>query len=421
MFQTIRTLGSESAGDQGGPMKRHGRHLLGCSVLALASAADAGETIVYGYDALGRLIATSSTDTVNPGATSSIGYDAAGNRSIYAMSVSGAPAFSVSDAAAVEGGGLVFTVVKNGSGAASVGYVTANGSAGAGGDYAGVGGSLSFAAGESSKTVAVATIDDPGDEPNETLSLNLSGPSAGATVADAQGIGTIFDNDEPPPPPPPPPPSFSINDASATEGGIIVFTVTKTGATTGSFAVGFGVSDGTAYGSYTNNYSGEDYYLSSANVTFGPADVTKTISIYTIQDAADEANETLLLNLTGPTGGATITDGQGIGTIVDDDDPPPPPPPGNLPPIAVNDFGSQKVCTIKTYDVLANDSDPEGAGPLTLIASTHPSFAIVNNQIQVESSSFVSGTSTTYTVRDSGNATATATLTVELTAGRCNQ
>ncbi len=401
-------------------MQRRGYPLWACSILALASAAQAGETVIYRYDALGRLTATTSSGTVNNGVTSTIGYDPAGNRSIFATSVSGPPAFSVSEAAAAEGGGLVFTVVKNGTGAASVSYGTANGSAGAGADYNGVSGGLSFAAGESSKTVAVTTIDDSGDESNETLSLNLSGPSAGASIADGQGIGTIFDNDEPPPPPPPPPPSFSINDASGTEGGTLDFTITKTGATTGSFAVSYSTTNGTALGTWTSPNYGEDYYMSTANVVFGPADTTKTVSIYTIQDSADESNETLFVNLTGPSGGATISDAQGIGTILDNDDPPPPPP-GNTPPTPVNDTGSQKICTVKYYNVLANDTDPDGHYPLTLIASSHPSFALVGGQIQVDSTGLSSGESTTYTVKDSGNAMASATLTVTITAGNCSQ
>jgi hypothetical protein len=386
-------------------------------VLALAAPARAGETITYSYDALGRLTATSS-DSVNNEATSSIGYDAAGNRSIFAASVPGAPAFSVSEAGALEGGRLVFTVIKNGTGAASVTYYTANGSAGSN-DYWGVSGVLSFAAGESSKTIALATIDDSLDEPGETISINLNGPSAGATVADAQGIGTIFDNDDPPPPPPPPPPSFSISDASATEGGNLLFTVTKTGAAASVFGVNYASADGTATGGY--NGAPDDYYATAGTVYFTASETSKTVTVYGIDDGTDEPNETLALNLSGPTGGATLSDAQGLGTILDNDDPPPPPPPGNTPPTAVNDTGSQKVCTIRTYDVLANDSDPDGNYPLTLIASSNPGFAIVANQIQVSSSDLSGLHSTTYTVRDSGNATATATLTLTITAGTCNQ
>jgi chitinase len=368
---------------------------------------------------LGRLVSTSSTDTVNPGVTSSIGYDAAGNRSIYSASVSGPPAFSVSEAAAMEGGGLVFTVIKNGTGAASVSYSTADGSAGAGADYGGTSGSLSFAAGESAKTVAVATIDDLGDEPSETLSLNLSAQSAGASIADAQGIGTLFDNDETPPPPPPPPPVFSVSDASVTEGGILQFTVTKTGVTTGSFAVGYSTVNDTAIATYVH-YNPGDYYMTTSSIAFGPTETSKNISIHTNDDIVDENSEALFLNLSSPTGGATISRSQAVGTIADNDDPPPPPPPGNMAPTPVSETGSQKGCATKYYDVLSNDTDPDGDTPLVLVSSSNPTFQVVGNQIFVDGSQISSEDYTVYTVRDQRNATATATLTVYLTTGRCS-
>lgn len=375
-------------------------------------AAGGSETVTFSYDALGRLTGTSTAGGPNNSSTSSAGYDAAGNRSIYATSVSGGPAFSVSGAGAVEGGSLVFTVVKNGTGAASVYYVTANGTAVGNFDYVGVSTGLSFAAGESVKTVAVATIDDSGDEPSETLSLNLSSPSAGSTIVDAQGIGTIFDNDEPPPPPPPPPPSFSVSDASVTEGGTLVYTVTKTGPAVAVFAVDFATAGGTAAGSYTGN---GDYYTGAAKLYFQPSETSKTVSIQTIEDPMDEPNETVPLNLSNASGGAAITDSQGIGTILDNDEQPA----GNIPPTPQNDTGTQKACSLKTYNVLANDTDPDGHVPLTIIGSTHPSFTFGPAGIEVDSTNIGSEEFTTYTVRDTGGATATATLTVYLTAGNC--
>jgi hypothetical protein len=404
-------------------MRRNGHSLWACSALALASAAQAGETVTYSYDALGRLTAATSSGTVNDGRTSSIGYDAAGNRSIFAMSISGAPSFSVSEGAAVEGGGLVFTVVKNGTGAASVSYGTANGSAAGGSDFNGVSGGLNFAAGESSKTVAVATIDDSSDEPNETLSLNLAGPSAGSTIADGQGIGTIFDNDEPPPPPPPPPPVFSISDASATEGGALVFTVTKTGAAVSVFGVGFATANNTAS---ANALGGPyiDYYASSGNLYFLPAETTKTITVQGSDDPLDESNETFYLNLSTVPGGATISDAQGIGTIVDNDDPPPPPPPGNTPPTAVNDTGSMLRCSSKSFNVLENDSDVDGIIdlPLTVVGVAGNGFSFTSTAVTVESQYLSSGDYGYYTVRDVRGAQSTATLTITLNGnGNCNQ
>lgn len=399
-------------------MSRGGWLWLTASVIALASPGRAGETVTYSYDALGRLTGTSSD--VNDGITSSIGYDSAGNRSIYAASVAGPPAFSVSEAGAVEGTKLIFTVVKNGTGAASVTFFSENASAGSN-DYFGDSGVLNFAAGESRKTIALALIDDAEDEPRETISLKLISPSAGSTIADAQGIGTIFDNDEPAPPPPPPPPVFSVSDASVTEGGILQFTVTKSGATTTSYAVGYSTANNTAVATF-QYYDPGDYYMTTSSLAFAPEETSKTIQIQSVQDSLDETNETFFLNLTGPTGGATISDLQAVGTIVDDDDPTPSPPPspGNRPPVAVNDGGDIGDCQYKSFNVLANDGDPDGH-PLTITGVTGYGFEATATAVWVDSTNLSNGAQGVYTVSDGHGGTATAILTINMTgAGSCD-
>jgi hypothetical protein len=65
--------------------------LLATSAVALASAAEGGETITYRYDALGRLTATSTSGTVNNGVSTAVGYDPAGNRSSYAVAGGSGP------------------------------------------------------------------------------------------------------------------------------------------------------------------------------------------------------------------------------------------------------------------------------------------------------------------------------------------
>ena len=57
-----------------------------------------------------------------------------------------------------------------------------------------VGGTLTFAPGETTKTVTVAVVGDTVNEPNEAFTVNLSGPT-NATVSDAQGQGTITNDD----------------------------------------------------------------------------------------------------------------------------------------------------------------------------------------------------------------------------------
>lgn len=59
------------------------------AVAAIPSPALAGETVTYTYDELGRLKTVSSTGTINNGQTTSVTFDAAGNRTNY--TVSGAP------------------------------------------------------------------------------------------------------------------------------------------------------------------------------------------------------------------------------------------------------------------------------------------------------------------------------------------
>jgi hypothetical protein len=73
-----------------------------------------------------------------------------------------------------------------------VNYATANGTAVAPGDYTAASGTLSFGASETTKTVSIATVIAGPGESDETMTLNLSGPSGGATISDSQGIGTIY-------------------------------------------------------------------------------------------------------------------------------------------------------------------------------------------------------------------------------------
>lgn len=107
-------------------------------------------------------------------------------------------------------------------------------------------------------------------------------------------------------------PGFSISDASVTEGGTLVFTVTKTGTVSGSLNVNYATSNGTAT-------AGSDYQAAGGTLTFLSTDITRTISVVTIDDAASESAETVNLTLSSPTGGATLIDAAGVGTINDND------------------------------------------------------------------------------------------------------
>ena len=107
-------------------------------------------------------------------------------------------ALSVSDARAEEAAGaavaFVVTLSRAASDPVTVGYATRDGSARAGEDYAAASGTLTFEAGETSKTVAVEVLDDAHDESEETFVLALSNVS-GARLEDAEATGTIENTD----------------------------------------------------------------------------------------------------------------------------------------------------------------------------------------------------------------------------------
>ena len=111
------------------------------------------------------------------------------------------PAISVADAKATEAAGatLAFAVTLSSAFTTAehrvtVDYATANGSATAGADYTATSGTLTFAAGETTKTVNVPILDDSHDEGDETFTLRLSN-AAGARVGDAEATGTIENTD----------------------------------------------------------------------------------------------------------------------------------------------------------------------------------------------------------------------------------
>jgi outer membrane protein assembly factor BamB len=79
------------------------------------------------------------------------------------------------------------------AGTTTVSYTTADGTALAGTHYTATSGALTFAPGETSKSILVPTIDDGNADPTRYLTVNLSNPTGGA-VTGGQGIGTILDD-----------------------------------------------------------------------------------------------------------------------------------------------------------------------------------------------------------------------------------
>src|SRR5690606_28137902 len=114
----------------------------------------------------------------------------------------------------------------------------------------------------------------------------------------------------------PPPPLLSINDVTLAEGNsgttLFTFTVTRSGDTAGASTVNWSTSNGTA------TTADNDYTSASGTLSFTSTENSKTISATVNADTKFEPDETFFVNLNDPSN-ATISDGQGIGTIINDD------------------------------------------------------------------------------------------------------
>ncbi|MGI8810038.1 MAG: Calx-beta domain-containing protein [Acidimicrobiales bacterium] len=221
--------------------------------------------------------------------------------------------FSVNDATVTEGDSgtisATFTVSRTGvtTGSSSVRWFTEDGTASASGDYTAVPTTtLSFTAGQMTKTVSVIVRGDTAVEANETFVVRLDG-AVGATISDGSGLGRITNDDVA---------TIAVNDVTLTEGQSgtksATFTITRSGAVGGPASVVWSTADGTAAAS--SDYTA----VAPTTVGFGPGETIKTLSVTVLGDTAAEANETFLVRLTVPIG-ASIADGSGLGRITNDD------------------------------------------------------------------------------------------------------
>ncbi|MGB7326276.1 MAG: Calx-beta domain-containing protein [Rubripirellula sp.] len=306
-------------------------------------------------------------------------------------------------------GTATFTVTRatGSDGVVTVAYATANGTATAGSDYTANSGTLTFAAGETSKTITVAITNDTAVESNETFTVTLSGPTGGATLGTTTvSTATIVDNDVVTPVPG----VLSISPATVSVGeaaGTATFTVTRANGSDGAVTVAFATANGTAT-------AGSDYTANSGTLSFADGETSKTITVAITNDITDEPNETFTVTLSSPTGGATLgTAVASTATIVDNDDPVV----TNVPPTANTDTATVLSGAATTITVLANDSAGPAGEPqqLTVTAASSTGGTVTinsNGTLNFTPNAGVTSTTISYTIQDSEGATDTGTVNV---------
>jgi hypothetical protein len=181
-------------------------------------------------------------------------------------------------------------------------------------------GTVSFAAGETSKVITVNVAADRAVELNERFAVTLGAPSAGASFGtasagaivfndDAAGTGTL---------------SIARQWASRSEGQAgatdFTFLVTRSGVTTGTAAADWAVTGGTLAGTVAaaaNDFVGGT--MAKGSVAFAAGETGKVITVQVAGDVANELNESFTVTLGNQSGGVALGTASAVGVIWNDD------------------------------------------------------------------------------------------------------
>jgi uncharacterized repeat protein (TIGR01451 family) len=224
------------------------------------------------------------------------------------------PTITIGDVTQNEGTGgattfqFTLTLSEGVTQSVTVQYTTADNTATAADpDYTPASGTVTFAPGNTIAAINVSVTPDAKLEDNETFFVNLSTP-AFATIADAQAIGTIVNDDAAP--------AITIGDVSLNEGNAgttpFTFTVALSNPSENPISVDYTITPGTAT-------AVTDYVPLLAGTLIIPAGASGApLTVNVVGETLFEPNETFTVTLNNPSG-ASITDSTATGTIVNDD------------------------------------------------------------------------------------------------------
>ena len=279
--------------------------------VAISGGGSSYELAVSGMSGNGTVVASVRATAVS---------DAAGNASTASSSADNTVSFSggalptvqwslATQSVSESVGTLTATVTLSAANATqtvTVDYASVNGTAvaGPGGDYSASSSTLSFAPGETSKTVMVSLTDDALFEGEEGFSLTLGNPVNASLGAATQAV-TIGDNETQP--------TVSLSLAPASFGentGAATVTATLSGATTQTVTVSLGAS-GTAT-------LGSDYNAASS-IIIAAGELSGSTTLSALQDAVFEGDESATLSITAVQGAGPGTPASVTATLVDDE------------------------------------------------------------------------------------------------------
>ena len=301
------------------------------------------------------------------------------------------PSLSIGDASVTEGNSgtanLQFTVTLSPASGqqVTVNYAAAapdSGTATSGVDYTAVSaGTLTFAAGDMSKTITVSVIGDGQDEPDETVKLTLSG-AVNATVGTATGTGTIMDDDAAPTV------TLSVAAATINESG-------SGNSTTVSATLNHASSAATTV--TVTAVSGAYTVGSDATITIAAGDTANssdTVTITAVNNNIDEG-ASRAVTVTG-----TASNSQGVTAAATGAS------------LTITDDEAAPTVTLSVAAATINES---GAGNSTTVSATlnHASSAATTVTVTAVSGAYTVGSDATITIAagDTANSSDTVTIT----------
>lgn len=216
----------------------------------------------------------------------------------------------------VAGGLVAIKLVRTGNAgtAFTVNFSTTNGTAVAGTDFTGqTNVPISFAAGDTTKTVNVAVARRTGFQGNRQFGVALSSPTGNVTLGTISTAAVAVVEVDPAPPSV----SFSAASFSVNEdAGPAAITITRGGDVTSPFTVNFSTSDGTAL-------SGTDFTgQTNTSVSFVANETSKTINVAVANRTGFQGNRTFNVVLSSPTG-ATLGSPSTASVVIGEVDPQP--------------------------------------------------------------------------------------------------
>lgn len=234
----------------------------------------------------------------------------------YAVEESGAPLAPVRVRRSGSGVGAVTISVVPSAGSATAGSAPLAAPA----DFDGATIVVAWADGDlADKTVVVPVLNDGIVELDETLALTLDSPTGGATLGPLSSAMLTIQNDdlsgslE-----------FSAGAYSYGENGVAIvpIVVRRVGGSAGAVDVVLTTSDGTANSLPASPVEPVDYGPSATTVAFADGDAVDKIVVLggIVQDALPEIDESIVLTLSSPTGGASLgSQTSATLSLVDDD------------------------------------------------------------------------------------------------------